>query len=130
MKHDARIGSREPIDDRGNKGRGQKGVASDPHFPSRWVGKKLDVLHALAQIIEYSDSAIEQRATVLGRLDPLAVAIEQAHAESVLQLRDRSRNGGLDGIQAFRRLSHAAGLHHGHKDMQVLQLHPAPDAIA
>jgi hypothetical protein len=31
----------EPIDDRGYKGCGQKGVASDPHLPSRRVGEKL-----------------------------------------------------------------------------------------
>ena len=49
----------------------------------------------LAQVIEHSHSAIEQGATVLGRLDALAVAVEQAHAERMLQLRDRSRNGGL-----------------------------------
>ena len=30
----------------------------------------------------------------------------------------------------LRRLSHAAGLHDGHEDVQVLQLHPASDAIA
>jgi hypothetical protein len=29
-----------------------------------------------------------------------------------------------------RRLSHAAGLHNRHEDVQVLQLHPAADAIA
>ena len=107
-----------------------KDGASDPHFASRRVGKKLDVLHALAQVIEYGCAAIEQRAAVFGRLDALAVAIEQAHAERMLQFRDRSRNGGLGGVQALRRLAHAAGLHDGHEDMQVLQLHPAPDAIA
>ena len=78
-----------------------EGAASDPHFPSRRVGEKLDVLHALAQVVEYGRSAIEQRATVLGRLDPLAVAVEQAHAERMLQFRDRSRNVGLRRIQAF-----------------------------
>ena len=64
-------------------------AASDPHFPGRGVGEKLDVLHALAQVIEYGHPAIEQRAAILRRLDPLAVAIEQAYAERMLQFRDR-----------------------------------------
>ena len=76
------------------------------------------------------DAALEQRATVLGRLDALGVAVEQPHAERLLQICDRSRNGGLGGVQELRRLSHAAGLHHRHQDVQVLQLHPASDAIA
>ena len=84
----------------------------------------------LAQVIEYGRAAVEQRATVLGRLDALAVAVEQAHADRMLQFRDRSRNVGLSGVEALRRLPHAAGLHHRHEDVQVLQLHPASDAIA
>jgi hypothetical protein len=58
------------------------------------------------------------------------VAVEQAHAERMLQVRDRSRYSRLTGVEVLRRLAHAAGLHHGHEDVQVLQLHPAADAIA
>ena len=105
-------------------------AASDPHFPSSRVGEKLDVLHALAQLIEDGGPAIEQRATVLGRLDPLAVAVEQAHAERMLQFRDRSAKWWAGWCSGVRRLPHAAGLHDGHQDVQVLQLHPASDAIA
>src|SRR5882762_6214391 len=130
MKHDSRITLGEPLDDGRNEGRGENGAACDPHFPRRRVGEKLDVFDALAQVIEYGHPAIEQRATVRGRLDALAVAVEQAHAERILQLRDRSRNVGLGCIEALRRLPHGAGLHHGHEDVQVLQLHPASDAIA
>ena len=71
-----------------------------------------------------------KRAAVFGRLDALAMAIEQAHAERMLQIRDRSGNVGLEVFEAPRRLAHAAGLHDGHEDVQVLQLHPAADAIA
>src|SRR5262245_37078736 len=110
MKDDARIAPREPIDDcRYETGRTGQCVPN-PHLPSRRVGEKLDVLHALTQLIEYSDSTIEQSTTVLSRLDTLALAIEQAHADGMLQLGDRSRNRGLDGIQAFCRFSHAASL--------------------
>src|SRR5882762_6010407 len=47
----------------------------------------------------------------------------------MLQVRDRSRNVRLGGIEALRCLPHGAGLHDGHEDVQVLQFHPASDAI-
>jgi hypothetical protein len=37
---------------------------------------------------------------------------------------------GLPRVQKRGRFAHAAGLHHGHEDVQILQLHPASDAIA
>jgi hypothetical protein len=36
----------------------------------------------------------------------------------------------LRGVQELRRLPHAASLHHGHEDVQILKLHAASDAIA
>ena len=33
-------------------------------------------------------------------------------------------------LRSVGRLAHAAGLHHGHEDVQVVQLHSAADAIA
>jgi len=75
-------------------------------------------------------TAREQGAAVFCRLHALPVAVQQAHAERVLQVRDRSGNGGLGAVEALRSLAHAAGLHHGHEDVQVLQLHPASGAIA
>jgi hypothetical protein len=89
MEYDARMAPRETIDDSGNEARGQKGSASDPHFSDSGVGEKFDVLDALAQVIEYGHAAIEQGVAVLGRLDPLAVAVEQPHAERMLQFPDR-----------------------------------------
>jgi hypothetical protein len=62
-------------------------AASNPQFPGRRVREKRDVLHALTQIIEYGRPAIQQGAAVLGRLDPLAMAVEQANAERLLQFR-------------------------------------------
>src|SRR5262249_32406074 len=84
MKNHARIALRYPIDD----GRDEAVITNqripDLHLPGRWVGEKLDGLHALAQAIEYGHSAIEQRAAVFVRFDPFAVAIEQAYAERIL----------------------------------------------
>jgi hypothetical protein len=129
VKDDARIAPRKPIDDGGNEARGEMESAPDPHFSGLWVREKLDVLDALAQGIENSRSAVEQRATIPGRFNALAVAIEQANAERLLQFRDRSRNCGLRGIEPFGRLQHAARLYDRHEDIQVVQFHPASDAI-
>jgi hypothetical protein len=101
-----------------------------PHLPSRRVGEKLDVLHALTEFIEDRHSAVEQRTAVLRRLYPAPMAIKQAHTKRMFQFRDRSRNGGLSAVEALRRLPHAAGFHHSDKDVQVVQFHPASGAIA
>src|SRR4030088_2465702 len=99
MKHEARIASREPIDETRDKARGQQGAASDPHFPSRRIGEKLDVLHRLAQAIEGGRSAVEQGAPVSGRFYTLRAAVEKSHANGTFQFRDRPGNGGLAGVQ-------------------------------
>ena len=46
-------------------------------------------------------STIEQRAAVFSRLNPLAVAIQQPHAERLLQVRNRLRNIRLKGVQVL-----------------------------
>src|SRR5215470_15963931 len=88
MKHDARIAPGESVYDAGNETRRQKGAASDPHFTGRRIREKLDTLHALVQVVEYGCSAIEQRAAILGWLDPLRVAVEQVHAKGMFEFRD------------------------------------------
>jgi hypothetical protein len=105
-------------------------VRADSDFTDRRIGQELDVLDRLAQVVEHGHSTIEQGATILGRLGTLTASIEQPHADGLFQLRDRSRNGGLRGVQDFRRPAHAAGLNDGHQDVEVVQLHPASDAIA
>src|SRR4029077_9360307 len=87
-KYDARIVPGEPVNERGNEARGQKGGSSNPQSPRRRVREKRDVLHALAQVIEYGSTAIQQGAAILGRLDALAMAVEQANAERLLQFTD------------------------------------------
>src|SRR5262245_34124780 len=52
MKHNSRITPRQPFDDGRDEDFGDIGAASDPHFPGAWVGEKLDVLHALLQLVE------------------------------------------------------------------------------
>lgn len=130
MKHDAWVTPGEPIDHRGNEACGERRDAPDPHFSSGGIGEKLDVLHALSQVVKNRHSAIEQRPTIFGRLDPLAVAIQQSHAERMLKVCNRSRNVWLRAVEELRCLAHAAGFQNGHQDVQVLQFHPASDTIA
>ena len=105
-------------------------VRTDSNVTNCRIGQKLDILHRLPQVIEYSRAALKQGAAILGRFNALAAAVEQAYANGVLQLRDRPRNGGLGSIQDRGRLAHAAGLHHAHQNVQIVQLHPPSNAIA
>src|SRR4029450_8123704 len=127
MKHDSRILQRKPLDYGRNKASSEKVVASNSHFSSGGIGEKFDVLDSLTEVIEHSRSAIEKDPTVLGQLDALRVAVEQSHANSAFQFGDRPGNGGLGRIEERGRLAHVAGLHHGHQDMEVVQLHPESD---
>src|SRR3979490_1419504 len=64
------------------------------------------------------------------RFYTLRAAVEKSHANGTFQFRDRPGNGGLAGVQKRRCLVHAAGLHDGHQDVQIMQLHPTSDTIA
>jgi hypothetical protein len=129
-KHDTRIPAGEPINNGRHKGCRQKWVASYSHFTDRRVGEGRDVLHCLAQIVEHYRSAIEQSAPVFSRRDPLPAAVEQTHAESVFEIRNRAGNGGLPGVQKRSGLAHATSLCDGHENVKVVQFHPTSDAVA
>jgi len=88
MKHYSWVAPRESIDNGRNKAGSQKWIAPNSEFSSGRVREEFDVLYALAKIIKYGHSTVEQRATKRGRLDSVAVPIEQTHAERVLQVRD------------------------------------------
>jgi hypothetical protein len=129
MNNDAGKASRDSIDDGGHEGWGQKGIASDAHLAGCGVDQKLDVFDAKSQVIEYGQAAVEQCATVLGWLDPLAVANDKSHGENVLQLRNRFRDRGLRNIQPDRSLGHAPQSHDGLEKTQVAQLEAVSDTI-
>jgi hypothetical protein len=63
------------------------------------------------------------------RPDAAWATIEEADAEGVFEVGDRSRNSGLRRGKPFRRLVHAAGFHYGHEDTHIVQLETALDAI-
>ena len=95
MKDDARKAPGQPANDSGNEARAKRRDTSDPYFAGSGVGEKFEIFDALAQFVEYGHSAIKQCAPVFGRLDTLTMAVEQAHAERLLQIRNRFRNVGL-----------------------------------
>ena len=67
--------------------------------------------------------------TATPRLMSARAAIEQAHAQRVFQLGNRSRQRGLGRPEAFGRLAHAARLNHRHEDAHVVQFQAALDAV-
>jgi hypothetical protein len=46
-KHDTRMAPGEPVDYAGDEAPGAGGNGSNPNFPGRRVGEKLDILHTL-----------------------------------------------------------------------------------
>src|SRR5262249_112509 len=88
MKSNARILFRYPINDVGDEARGDKRITSDSDLASRRIGKEFDILHTLAQVVENSHAAIEQRPPVLCWDNCLAVTVEETHTERLFQLGD------------------------------------------
>src|SRR5262249_61792844 len=113
----------------GNKAPTEQVGATESHFSGSRIDEELDILYSLTEIIEHGRSAIEQDPTILSQQDALGVAVEQSHANSPFQFRDRPRNGGLGCIEQHGGLAHVAGLHHGHQDMKIVQLHTESDAV-
>src|SRR5258706_11489943 len=68
---------------------------SNLQFARRRIGQKFNVPYSLLQLIECRPSARKQSATVDRGLDPLRIAIKQAHRKHVLKAGDNVRNGGL-----------------------------------
>src|SRR5205814_4590781 len=60
MKNDARILSRQLIDDRRGDSFCQRRRGSDPQFSGVRIRKKLDVLDALLEFVEGGDASFEQ----------------------------------------------------------------------
>src|SRR5215510_14779549 len=130
MKNDAWIATRQSVDNGCYEGSGQSRNRSNSDLACRGIVKEFDVLYAATQLIEYGYATIEQCTAVFRRLNPSPRAIEQSNTESRLQLCNRSRNGRLGGVEKLSCFAHAAGLHDGHEDVEVLQLHTASDAVA
>jgi branched-chain amino acid transport system substrate-binding protein len=97
----ARISTEETVDDRGNRSSNLDLGKADTQISAVGVGQKFDLLEPLPHLVEDSDAAIEQRPAVASQFDALRVAVEQPHAERVLQVGngkdDINAKGGLLG---------------------------------
>jgi hypothetical protein len=91
------------------------------------IGQELDVPDSLLQLIEGGLASHEQRATVGRRLNTTRAAIEQSHADSVLELGNDARDSRLRDSQLRRSLGHAAESHDAHEYVQMAQLEAAAD---
>src|SRR6202040_647453 len=70
-----------------------------------------------------------QGAAVERRLDALRAAVEQPHAERLLEAGDRSRDDRARDRQAVGGPRHVALLDHGHEDVEVVRVEAATDAV-
>ena len=129
IKHHTRMSSSEPVDDHQDWPARRVLAASDAQFTRCRIAEEFDVLDALSELIEDRKPALDNRLAILRRADSARTAIEEADTERVFQIGNRSRNGRLRSCKAFRRLVHAARLHHGHEDAHIVQLQAPFDAI-
>ena len=95
--------------------------------PAAGSAEEFDVLDALLQLVEDGDPALEQRATVLRRLDALWAAIEERHAERCSMSAIALEIAGCV-IASLRGLRHAARLRPRRGGCGGPQLEPASDA--
>src|SRR5262245_1000761 len=84
LKYDARILARQPVDDGEDDSLGNSGAGAQFHLSRRRVGKKLDILHSLFDLVEGRNAALEKSAAILGRFNTLRAALEQGHAKRML----------------------------------------------
>jgi len=110
------------------RGRNRPGT-SNLQFARRRIGQKFNVPYSLLQLIECRPSARKQSATVDRGLDPLRIAIKQAHRKHVLKAGDNVRNGGLSQSELGSRFGHTAGLHNREKDLQVPESQASADML-
>ena len=99
------------------------------HFARGGIGKKLDVLDALPQLVKGGMAAAEHGAAKLGQLHAVRISLQKTHAECVLQFADRARDDRVRDSELIGRLRHAPGLRHRKQNVQVAQLDPPPDPI-
>src|SRR5436309_3436900 len=80
---------RQPID-AGRYDRNAKRIGSaDAQLARRRIGQEVDVLNALAQIVEDRDTALLQSKTEGGRHDAASTAVNEAYAERTFQFCNR-----------------------------------------
>src|SRR5690242_4750904 len=99
MKRHATILLYELFNDRRNDGGGNRISRSDSQFTCGWIGEVLDVLYALPQFIEYHSASFNKGMAVGRWLNASPGAINQAHAQRMLEVGDRLRDRRLRHVE-------------------------------
>src|SRR5262249_48319574 len=99
-------------------------AAADPHLAGRRIGKMLDFLDALPQVIEHGAAPLQQRGAIACGLDSLRGAIEETHTDRVFQIGNCLGYGRLGNRQLYGSFPHAALAQDGHEHVQVAQPEP------
>src|SRR6266568_3703728 len=99
MKHDAWTLPGEAVDDRQARSCGDRFSEPNPQLPGSRVGKEFDIFDALPEFIEHGNSSLNNRASILRRLNASRATIDESHAERVFEVRNRSRNCRLRGAE-------------------------------
>ncbi len=87
------------------------------------------MLDALSELVKCGQAALEECVAIGCGLDTLGAAVEYAHPERVLQIRNRLRYDRDGNRQSLGCLGHAARLHDGNEHVQIPQLDAASDAV-
>jgi hypothetical protein len=103
--------------------------APDSQLAAVWIGKKLDLFDALSQLIEDSQAALQESATIDCRLHALRRAIEEPHAQRVLEIGDGLGDDGTRDGKPLGRLRHVPLLGHSEEHVQISRFEPTADAI-
>src|SRR5262245_47803239 len=110
---------------------GRNGLsAANAQLPRAWIGKKLDLAHALPQFIKNSDAAFGQGSAIKRRLDALRAAIEQRHTQRAFAARNGLRYDWPRNGEPLGCFGHVSLFSHGHEDVKVARLEPASDTVS
>ena len=120
---------RETLEDRHEEPRRDRLRAADPQLAGAGIGDVLDVPDALPQLVEGGPAAPQQGFAIGSGNDTLRAAIEQPHAERMLQGGDRFRDRRSRDAELGAGPRHAAVLDHGEEDEQVAQPQSAADLL-
>src|SRR5262249_33961344 len=86
MKDNARVLTRQAVDDGEDNPLGNARASGQSHLTRPTIGEKADIFHTLFDLIEGSNPALDERAAIFSRLDTLRAALEQGHAKRMFYI--------------------------------------------
>src|SRR5262249_8756864 len=127
MKGQFRMSPRQTFDGGGYEAGRDRFGASDVQLARRRVGKEVDLVDALIDLIEDREAAPEQGASIKRRLCATLAAIQKLHPERLFQVGDCLGNDWLGDRKALGGLPHGAALGNSRQDFQLPQLESVLD---